>query len=346
MFKKVLFTGKNNLINISFGKPNDFVSGTPKCFDNAYDGFAKLSVIDIYGMFFKNGDTSQKPYVYFRHIDVQNNEYRFGNVVELGDDYLSFQKGVLHPDEIADRETEMIPYQQNESGYFFGTSSKYSRGSFEADGFKMNEANFFKVSTHKWPFTVYDHQSLYDNSSIILQPSTFVGTLDGEPVIGLGSYDRFCISNVVRNFESINMEYIAFSGMGIREDGRKEVVLISVAFDGKVVIYYLLDGQLPIITNEVVIETEWHKLPYVDDDTCTFKDAIFYFLDKEIHFNGKWATKGFTKTPRVDKHGQSQVFGTWYEGKNPYKHRLYYTISESMGVYSNRLKEMGFDVAD
>lgn len=350
MAKRVKFHNTSGqTLYVELGEKNNFVDGTPECFDNDWDGHAELAVIDVYGMFFPNGDTTGKPFMYFRHTDVEHQKYRFGNLVELGDDWLSPQKGVFHADEVADSDTLVSKYGKISDDpivYGFGSDSKILEARFYDKYFTMNEANAFKIKAEPWKYTVYEHQSLYAGSSLILQPSTFIGTFDGKPVIGLGSYDRMCISRNVNGFDNIIMEYVAMNAMGIRDDGRKEMVLISAAFNGKIVVYYLLEGEEPIITDHVEIEAEWKHLPYVDDGTCVFKDAVFYFCGKEIHFEGKWGTKGFLKEPRIEKHGQSQVFGTWYEGKTPYKHRVYYTFVENMGAFDYKLKELGFDVVD
>ena len=116
----------------------------------------------------------------------------------------------------------------------------------------------------------------------------------------------------------------------------------EVFYEGYSTFYYYIDGEEPILTDHVTMEAEWEHLPYVNDGTCVFKDAIFRFCGKEFHFEGKWGCKGFT--PRVEKHGQSQIFGTWYEGKIPYRHRVYLTFGENMEAYDVKLKELGFDV--
>ena len=67
---------------------------------------------------------------------------------------------------------------------------------------------------------------------------------------------------------------------------------------------------------------------------------------KEIHFTGKWGTKGFLAKPRVEKHGQSQVAGTFYEGDTPYEHQLSNCWVECMEAYDYKLREWGFDVVD
>jgi hypothetical protein len=175
------------------------------------------------------------------------------------------------------------------------------------------------------------------------------GILDGKPVQAVGEHDRLFIPSQVRGFDGITNKfgYFYMNMLGIREDGRREQCLISIGLaDGKNLAYYYIDGQQPILTDTVSMETEWTHLPYVDDGTCVYKDAIFRFAGKEFHFYGKWGSKGFTPQPRVEKHGQSQIFGTWHEGPTPYKHRLYTTFGENMEAYDYKLKDLGFDITD
>lgn len=350
MANKIEFTNRSGqTLYVELGKQDNFIDGTPECFNNAFDGYAKLALHDVYGMFFPNGDATQKPFIYFRHTDVVKNKYRIGSFLELGDDYLATQKGVYHFDEVADADTPIKPYgkiSDNPTIYGFSSEKKFVECRFYEDHFTMKEGDFFDIKAEPWNYTIYDHQSTYKNSSVVFQPSTFIGAFEGKPVIGLGSYDRFCIKRDVNGFDDIPLEYITLSAMGIRDDGRKEAVFITASLNdtGKTIAYYFLDGETPIITDHVSIEADWTRLPYVEDGTCIFKDATFSFCGKEIHFEGKWGTKGFTQKPRVEKHGQSQVFGTWYEGKTPYNHRIYYTFVENMGAYDYKLKEFGFDI--
>lgn len=352
MAKKVEFYNKcGQMLHVEFGERNNFIHGVPECFDNEFDGHAKLALIDIYGMIFPDGDSDKKPIMYFRHTDIGENKYRFGNLVELGDDWLSVQKGVYHVDEIATPDTPVIPYgkmSDDPEMYGFGSDEKLVEARFYENRITMKEGDFLNVTLEPWKYTIYDHQSTYPKSSVVFQPSTFIGSYEGKPIMGVGSCDRFCVRSDVDGFGSIPFEYITLSAAGIREDGRKELIFITTLLDGsgKTVVYYALDGEIPITTDRVTMEAEWKHLPYVDDGTCIFKDAVFYFCDKEIHFEGKWGSKGFLKEPRIEKHGQSQVFGTWYEGKTPYKHRVYYTFVENMGAYDYKLKELGFDVVD
>ncbi|MDQ0363000.1 hypothetical protein [Breznakia pachnodae] len=334
---------------VEVGKPNNLLERTPEIYDNDFDGHAKLALIDVYGMFFPDGDGTKKPFVYLRHTDVSKNEYRFANLVELGDDFLSPQKGAYHVDEIATPETPIIEYQkitENPLVYGFGSEEKLVECRFHKDYVTMKEGDFFNIKGEPWSHTIYDHQSVYNNASMIFQPTSWIGSFKGKPILGLGEFDRMFIKEAVEGFGDIPLGYIAFMGIGIREDGRKETTFISISINGvgKTLAYYILEGEQPIVTDQVSMEADWTRLPYVDDGTCVFKDAIFRFCDKEIHFEGKWGSKGFTAKPRVEKHGQSHVLGTWYEGNKPYKHRLYYTFVENMDAYDYNLEKLGFDI--
>ena len=333
-------------------KPNCCSGWNIDVYNNPFDGYAKLGMVDCYGTFFPNGDSAQKPYQYFRHTDISTNTYRFGNIVDLGENYLSPQKGILFKGEIADKDTPIDGTYKKMSDepliYGFSSSEKKCEYIFKKDGLEVNEANHFKIKAFPWPIAIREHQSLYPNCSTFLQPSTFIGTLDNKPIMGLGSFDRQFLSQEIKTFEQVSMGYISCSGMGIREDGRREYLLISISLreDNKILVIYWLEGENPIITDKVSVDATWEHLPYCDDGTCIYKDAIFYFANKEIHFEGQWGSKGFTEKPRIEKHGQSQVFGRWYEGKQPYKHRLWYSINENMDAYDWKLKELGFNVID
>jgi hypothetical protein len=347
---KIDFTNTSGqALMVELGQINNFINGTPPCFDNGFDGYAQLALLDVYGMFFKNGDVAQKPLIYFRHTDVTKNKHRFVSLLELGDDYLAPQKGVFHVEELAGSDTPVIAYGERSKKpkvYGYESKEKLVECRFFENEMTMKEGDFFDIKAYPWQYTVYDHQSIYRNSSVIFQPSTFLGTFDKEPIIGLGSYDRFCIKRDVEGFDNIALGYITLTAMGIRDDGRKEVAFITASLNssGKTIAYYFLEGELPIITDHVKIEADWVRLPYVNDGTCVFKEATFYFCNKEIHFEGKWGTKGFSEKPRIEKSGQSQVFGTWYEGRAPYQHRLYFTFVENMNAYDFELEKLGFNI--
>lgn len=333
---------------VEAGIRNNLLDLHADAFENEFDGYPELGLLDFYGMIFPNGDATQKPILYFRHADAAKGKYRFANLMDLGDDYLEVQKGVYHESEVAQKDTPFINYHKisdNPLVFGYGSTEKKVDIQYHENHMSISEGDFLKLKAYPWPVTFYDHQSVYLNSSTVFQPVTFLGSFDGKPTIGLGSMDRMYFKHS-GGFDNVPLGYIALSAMGIRKDGRKESVFISISLNevGKTIGIYYIDGEQPIITDTVTVEADWEHLPYVDDGTCVFKDANFYLGDKVIHFKGKWGTKGFTPKPKIEKHGQSQVFGTWYEGNTPYEHRLYYSFEENMDAYDSKLEKLGFKV--
>ena len=354
MAKKATFNNDGfYALMVENGPVNNLIESVPSQFQNPYDGNARVVLLDSYCMLFPNGNVSNKPYVYFRHTDVAKNAYRFGNIVELGDGPFDVQKGVLHEDEAADHTTAIDhPYgkwDNNADMLGFASNGKVEQ-CYYSDRTTIREGSYLELTAYPWEgFTVYDHQSTYENCSCVFQPSTYFGVLDGKPVLGLGSFDRLCMKETSKDgFGGVPLAYIAFSAMGIRKDGRKEMVFASIGLSegARTMAVYQIDGQPSIFCDEVEVEADWYRLPYVEDGTCVFKEATIRFGNKEFHFQGKWGTKGFLKQPRMEKHGQSQIFGTWYEGSKPYQHRLYYTFVENMEAYDENLKQYGFHVID
>lgn len=349
MAKRVLYQNRSGQsIYVEIGKNNNLTDSKPQVFDNDFDGHAELVLFDAYCMLYIQGDP--KPKIYFRHIDLAKNRHRFGNIMELGDSPLAVQKSTFFH-QMANGDTPVSDYQKiSDSPLVYGFDSPSPRMEYrlKEDGLYIKEGNFFSMKAEPWPITVYDHQSIYVNSSLISQPSTFSGVINGKPFVGLGTFDRFCMKQNAGSFSNVPMGYSAFCMHGIREDGRKEMLFASgsVNEDGKTVAIYYLDGETPIVSDHFEVEADWRHLPYVDDGTCVFTDAVIRFCGKEIHFEGKWGTKGFLDKPRIEKHGQSQIAGTFYEGKTPYRHRLSDCWVENMEAYDYKLKDMGFDVVD
>lgn len=349
MAKRINFNNKGyHVLHVENGPINNFIETVPPQFDNAYDDHAKVVLLDSYCMLFPNAKIDNKPIMYFRHTDVANNKYRFGNIVDLGDNPLDVQKGVLHVDEVAESDIPIDkPYGYHDNILGFASTGKVEQNYYK-DFTSIKEGNYLELTAYPWEgFTTYDHQSTYENCSCVFQPATFMGTLDGQPIIGLGSYDRLCMKqHTSGGFGTVPLAYIAFSAMGIRQDGRKEYCFASIGLSegARTMAIYKIDGEQAIISDNVDFEADWIKLPYVDDGTCVFKDAVLYYGGKEFHFEGKWGTKGFLKEPRIEKHGQSQMFGKWYEGREKYEHRLFYTFTENMEAYEDNLKKIGFNV--
>lgn len=351
---KVLFQHKKGSVLYAQAEPleSEFFSfPTPSLLDTDYDGHPKLALTDVIAFVFPDGDVNKKPMLYIRHADMVKHQYRFGNLIELGDDWLSPQKGAYHTDVIGQGGTPISHYYEVEKGvYGFDAEEPFAQFRCDKNGFTVTEGNVLSMKFQKWPLCILEHESLYHNVSSVIQAGSMLGTFEGKPVLGLGEHDRSLLSTKVADFDGITNDfgYFYMNMMGIREDdGKKEQAIISIdPFNGKNFCYYYKDGETPIFTDKVEMETVWKKLPYVDDGTCVYKDAIFRFGGKEFHFQGKWGSKGFTIQPRTEKHGQSQIFGTWYEGETPYKHRLYMTFGENMEAYDYKLKDIGFDVED
>lgn len=329
----------------------DYRPPAPAAFDNDYDDHALLALTDVMGMIFPGGDVSKKPYLYIRHTDILKSKVRFGNIVELGDTFLEPQKGVLHLDEVPQADAPFTQYRElgGRSGVFgHETVDGKAAFTFSEEGFTATEGNFFSLKGEPWPHGIVEHRSLYNNVSSIIQPASVLGRLDGKPFLGLGEHDRSHTPASVNGFDGVagTFGYFYINMMGIRHDGRREQALISIDNSGKVFARYYIDGELPIMSDQVSMTADWVHLPYVDDGTCIFEKAVFEFAGKTLHFQGKWGSKGFTPQPRVEKHGQSQVFGTWYEGATPYDHKLFMGCVENMEAYDHKLEAMGFDVVE
>lgn len=349
MAKRVLFKNRSGQpLYIEAGGNDNLTGSCPRVFDNAFDGHARLVLFDVYGMLTVVGE--DRPIFYFRHTDLANHRFRFGNILKPGDGPLSVQERSYF-DRMANGDAAVSDYQVvSDEPLTFGFDCVEPRVSYRLreDALYIEEGDFFSLKAEPWPVTLYDHQSIYVNSSLISQPAVLSGVLEGKPFVGLGSYDRYCMSQGAGTFSNVPMGYVAFCMSGIREDGRKEMLFASgsVNDDGKTIAFYYLDGETPVISDHFELEADWHHLPYVDDGTCVFTEATVRFCGKEVHFSGKWGTKGFLAAPRVEKHGQSQVAGTFYEGGTPYEHRLSNCWAECMEAYDYKLRDWGFDVVD
>lgn len=325
----------------------------PKELNKGLEKDPKIIMLDPYGFLFPYGDVSKKPPVYFHHAYV--NKIRFNGVTELGDDYLSHQKLGKHHDEMAQPDTQVTKayerFDDGMKGYVVQTDKPFSQIKYYDDGTVVcKEGDFLDLTFKPLKYANVDYACMFPGRFQVQQPCMLTGFYEGEPVIGMGNYDRIWAPDEVFNTRDIMSEsaYIYVVGHGVREDGRKEAYMITIGlYDDQNKIsngYYWIDGEEPVVVNDAKIETEWEYLPYVDDGTVVYKDATFYIGNKVIHFNGKWGTKGYTKEPRIERHGQSQIYGTWYEGETPYKHKLFFAWGEHTGTYDYVVEKYGFKV--
>lgn len=347
MAKNVTF--KNELNDGYFEekeRSEDLFALTPSVFHNDRDDDAHLALCDPYGFLYVEGE--EKPYYFMRHALVDM--YRFGGVVELGDRPLDYQKGSDCKDFFQKGTiTDTYSKRPDEPGeafiYGFGTENPYSKYRIYQDHATFEEGtDILKIDAKFISNPIVDHQCAFGNLPAIYFPSQWEGIYRGKKVSGLGVYATNY--QLAHHKESIlsSLGYISLTTMGIRQDGKFEMAFIAIDQTGTAGAFYKLEGEPLISCNEVSMEADWYHLPYVDDGTCVFTNAIFRFGGKEIHFEAKWGSKGTTEQPRLEKHGQSHIFGTWYEGNTPYEHQMSFTFSENMEAYDYKLAALGFDI--
>lgn len=340
---------KFNEIGTSLDFPKEL---DPESLDNG----AKLIMIDPYCFMFPFGDTSVKPPMYFHHGYI--NKIRFNGVTEFGDDYLSHQYPGKHHDEMAQPDTPVTkaytPLEDEPGAYVIQTDKPFSKIIHYADGTVVcREEDFLDLTFKPLKYGNVDFGTMFQGRFQVQQPCMVTGFYEGKPIVGMGSYDRIYAPDDVFASKDVMSEsaYIYVVGHGVREDGRTEAYMITSGLYGEKSNginngYYWIDGEEPVVVNDAWIEADWRHLPYVDDGTVVYKDAVFHIGPKNIHFTGKWGTKGFTKEPRIERHGQSQIFGTWYEGDTPYSHKMYFGWGEHTGVYDYVMKAYGYNVID
>lgn len=325
----------------------DDLGFAPIRFNNKNDEFAKLSMIDSYCMLFPE---NEEPVIYFRHANPTSN--RFGGIIHFGEGPLGTQTSAHHAD-IAQKETPMVPYEKINDApveYRFGSEKPFSEFHYYIDHATWKEGNDAKVldvAAEPFPFAFFVHKcNAMTFAPWMSQPCVITGTYEGKPVKGVGCYDRLFKPQTIAGDFADTFDYISSNCIGIREDGRKEAAFFCLGADGSAVAYYWLEGEEPIVSESIEFQGDWVHLPYTNDGTVVCTDFVWTIGEKEIHFSGKWGAKGFTETPRIDRHGQSQVFGTWYEGKTPYQHTVWQTFNENMEAFDYKLKERGFHVID
>lgn len=334
---------KKDYIEITTHK-DDFFQTYPKELDNEFDHYAKLALVDAYGLLFPQG-TKEAPVLFVRHGNPDG--YRFGGFSRLSDHPFGLQES-LHEEDIAQKESTGLfrKISENPLCYGYGTENPFSQYRFATDFSTWKEADILDVKAEPFPYCIIQHQGEIANFTEIIQPAIVTGTYEGKPISFIGSYDKVFIPKAKTTDIGADMAYILVLDHGIRKDGRKESVVIYINEKGQSMGGYYLEGEEPVCSTNVKMEADWYHLPYVNDGTVGYKDAVFTIGSKVIHFQGKWGTKGITAHPRLDKHGQSQIFGTWYEGDIPYEHEMFTTFHENMEAYDEKFRKLGFHIVD
>jgi hypothetical protein len=337
------------------------LSVKPQCFQNDQDGNAIMGKAAQYAQFFAEG--IKNPVYYFRNINP--NSQRWAGISEFGDGPLEPQRG-LHGEDIAQEDAPTIPYRKVSDDpvtYEIVSDHPYSKLQFMDDGkggvvahFQEGEnGSILDLKVEPFPVAVFSHSNSEQPTPYFQVNTVVSGTYMGKPVQGMGGFDRtFIVNRAKGDTEKEEKDYAATYRCncalysGVREDGRKECVYALITTEnGKGIGMYYIDGEEPLVTDEVYLDTKFQYLPYVNDGTVVYTNATWTIGSKKIHFNGKWGTKSFTAYPKIEKHGQSQCFGTWYVGDIPYKHVISHTFNENSGdAYADRMAQMGFEVIE
>lgn len=103
---------------------------------------------------------------------------------------------------------------------------------------------------------------------------------------------------------------------------------------------YRFGGCCRLSNDPVGVQTPLH-----DEDMAQKEETgEFRALSEEPWIYGYGTEKPFSEYRYFYENGL--ITGTWYEGKERYRHRVYYTFTENMEAYDENLKSYGFDVKD
>lgn len=324
----------------------DDLSYQPKCFER--DGHAELYRHLSWCILFPQDDTN--PHYYMRNMEPDY--YRWGGIVRLGDGPLSCQTSRHHSD-IAQDDTRTSVYRKISDDpitYEMRSEKPFTEFRYTETGATWKEADVFDLKVEYFPYTIFVHTNSPQQIPYWHTHCLLTGTYEGKPIQALGCFDRLFAPNGDRGaIIGTATHYVWSYYAGIRQGGRKECAYLNIhSRNGHGVAAYWLEGEEPVLTDEVTLECDWQRLPYAEpgDDTLSYTNAVWRFAGKEIHFTGKWGSKGFTAQPRLSRVGQSQSFGSWYEGKTPYEHKLFHTINENMGANIESIRKMGFEAKE
>lgn len=301
-------------------------------------------------MFPENDDV---PHYYMRNMEL--NRYRNCGIIRLGNTAFSPQSEA-HVYDLAKKGDITSPYSQiSEEPVIFeqGTVKPFSEIRF-MDGYATwKETDVLDLKAEYWPLATFIHHETGYGLEYIHQNVTLTGTYEGRKIETLGCFDR-TFTPVSENPNTIidracDMYMISVCS-GIRDDGRKEFfygIIGGKDLKNRFGVYWL-EGNEPVVSDHLFLETEWQRLSYLSDNDATmgYKDCVWHLDDIEIHINGKWGTRGFAAKPRMDRVGSTQTFGPWYAGTVPYKHRLWHNYNENMGCTSDALSRYGLNVIE
>ncbi len=325
----------------------DLLKEAPAILQTERDGFAKMTLAPFYCMFTLKGE--KKPRFYYRHSNPDS--CRFVGITVPGDTPFDHQtEGYTNELSCPKKGDGYLPYRKTSDEpveYSLESADGDMKIDFGLDHARIHEGEILNGEIEYFDHVNVDHQNVWPGASTIYQAGIIRGTFMGEPFEGMARFGKTynASNNMEKGFQfdfgNFNNEYA-----GVREDGRREEAVIDITFDGGVWAYYWLEGEDPVSSDEVEVTTEFYRLPYLEDQTCMYKDIVFRFAGKEIHFEGQYGLKGYTAEPRFDKPGQAELLGRWYEGKHPYTHKLTMTFNEIQKSFPDEIEKLGFEVLD
>lgn len=260
----------------------DFFEERPEILNSEYDQYAKMALVDAYGLIFTKG--REEPVLFVRHGNT--NSYRFGGCCRLSNDSVGVQTP-LHDEDMAQKEEtgEFRALSEEPWIYGYGTEKSFSEYRYFYENGLINgtwkEGDFLDVKAEPFPYCIVQHMGDIANFTQIMQPAIVKGTFDGEEVKFLGSFDKVFMPSKQTSDIGSTMAYNLVLDHGIRQDGRKESFIVYINAEGKGMGMYYLEGEEPIVSEEVIMETEWFHQPYSDDGTVMYKDALFIVGNKK-----------------------------------------------------------------
>ena len=346
-------------------KTADDLSFYPQRWNNEQDGHAVLYCVDSIATFHDEGN-DKAPINMFRHMNTDG--VRFAGIVRLGEGPLSFHRA-LHTKDLAQKKDLIVSYRKIGSDplcYAYRCEDPFVEYRFYEDHIEWKEGKdgcILDVRLDPFPYAFFIHRcEQFPVSTFYSHPHLLSGTYMGKKIIGIGNDDRQYIPNDhddrkerEKNYQKTT-EYLTANCSGVREDGRREHAFFNGAL-GHMCGGYWLEGEEPVISDDVKLIGEWIRLPYMNDGTCVMKDFTFIIKNKKIRFCGKWGLKGWGEETDTDKipaegpsfgnrHGESQIMGTFYEGDTPYRHKVWQTFVENMEAYDHKLIKAGYTIKE
>ena len=335
----------------------------PKRFDNDEDWHPEaVGGGGGSGTFYIDG-LDKAPVTFMRLTNLDS--VRWGGFVRCGEGPFSLHTP-LHVDDLAQAADRMAkPYGKISEHTWCSTIEKpYYMFTKNDDGtgrwIEGENGSIMDIKLEPFPEALFIHRCRqFPVSTFFTNACIATGTYEGKPVKGMvDQVGQFVpVEGIDKETAWQNTtDYFTANLMGVREDGRKEVAFFNGNYDGPVGGYWL-EGEEPIVSENVEVIGDWYHLPYCDDGTCLMPDFIFRIGDKTIHFEGRWGLKGWGKETDVNRmvkgapsfgnrHGQSQVVGEFWEGDVPYIHEIKHTFVENMEAYDYKLKQRGHKVVD